>query len=99
MLRIGHECYCSRLRPMRARRNKIRGNIGHWALKLMVTHSNDCRTNNKKGRVFALLQCGQMDRQAAVDPVPGDLAHKETKLTQVEGGVQPGQAPLPDHEI
>src|SRR6218665_2236428 len=24
---IGHECYCSRGRPMRARRNKIRGNI------------------------------------------------------------------------
>src|SRR6218665_2093205 len=28
MLSIGHECYCSRGRPMRARRNKIRGNIG-----------------------------------------------------------------------
>ena len=27
MLSIGHECYCSRGRPMRARRNKIRGNI------------------------------------------------------------------------
>ena len=28
MLSIGHECHCSRGRPMRARRNKIRGNIG-----------------------------------------------------------------------
>jgi len=26
---IGHECYCSRGRPMRTRRNKIRGNIVH----------------------------------------------------------------------
>src|SRR6218665_1505796 len=29
MLSIGHECHCSRDRPMRARRNKIRGNIGY----------------------------------------------------------------------
>jgi len=28
MLSIGHECYCSRGRPMRAWQNKIRGNIG-----------------------------------------------------------------------
>jgi len=28
MLGIGLECYCSQSRPMRAQRNKIRGNIG-----------------------------------------------------------------------
>src|SRR6218665_2551857 len=36
---IGHECYCSRGRPMRARRNKIRGNIGYEAPSLRLT---DC---------------------------------------------------------
>ena len=29
---IGHECYCLRGRPMRARRNKIRGNIARHTL-------------------------------------------------------------------
>src|SRR6218665_2616173 len=28
MLSIGHECHCPRGRPVRTRRNKIRGNIG-----------------------------------------------------------------------
>src|SRR6218665_1856981 len=32
---ITHECYCSRGRPMRARRNKIRGNIGPMAKVLL----------------------------------------------------------------
>ena len=36
MLSIGHECYCSRGRPMRARRNKIRGNIVRkWHLSVI----------------------------------------------------------------
>jgi len=30
MLSIGHKCYCSWGRPMRAWRNKIRGNIGGY---------------------------------------------------------------------
>src|SRR6218665_772784 len=29
MLSIGHECYCTRGTPMRAQRNKIRGNIDY----------------------------------------------------------------------
>ena|SRR6218665_785295 len=32
MVSIGHECYCSRGRPMHAWRKKIRGNIDVWVI-------------------------------------------------------------------
>jgi len=42
MLSIGHECHCPRGRPVRARRNKIRGNIGICMYVCVCTYVYVC---------------------------------------------------------